>query len=122
MKHVKCLLLVLFFVSLFIFLEVQISGAQERSSTFVGKVIGVRTKLWLDVEGQTDKAIMNFRIGRKTVYVPHRYPNPGETVKVEYQTQRGVPVAFTVTILEGTKEGSKESPKEPSKATKEGTK
>ena len=44
MKHVKCLLLVLFFVSLFIFLEVQISGAQERFSTFVGKVIGIRTK------------------------------------------------------------------------------
>ena len=122
MKHIKCLLLVLFFVSIFICLEVQISGAQEKFSTFVGKVIGVRTKLWLDVEGQTDKAIMNFRIGRKTVYVPHRYPNPGEMVKVEYQTQKGVPVAFTVTILEGTKEGSKESPKEPSKAAKEGTK
>jgi len=53
---------------------------------------------------------------------PHRYPNPGEMVKVEYQTQKGVPVAFTVTILEGTKEGSKEGQKEPSKDTKEGTK
>jgi len=122
MRHFRSLFVLVFFVTLFIFLEVKTSGAQERFSTFVGKVIGIRTKLWLDVESQADKAIMNFRIGRKTVYVPHRYPNPGETVKVEYQTQRGVPVAFTVTILEGTKEGSKESPKEPSKATKEGTK
>ena len=109
-------------VSLFTLMEAKTSGTQERFSTFVGKVIGVRAKLWLDVESQTDKAIMNFRIGRKTVYVPHRYPNPGETVKVEYQTQKGVPVAFTVTILEGTKEGSKEKPKETSKDTKEGTK
>jgi len=114
-KRVKCLLLVLFFVSLLIFLAAQFSEAQERFSTFVGKVIGVRTKLWLDVESQTDKAIMNFRIGRKTVYTPHRYPNPGEMVKVEYQTQRGVPVAFTVTVVEGTKESSKESSKEGSK-------
>jgi hypothetical protein len=126
MKHFKSLFVVLSVVSLFIFFESQISGAQERSSTFVGKVIGIRTKLWLDVESQTDKAIMNFRIGRKTVYNPHRYPNPGETVKVEYQTQRGVPVAYTVTLVEGTKEsskeGSKERPKETSKDTKEGAK
>jgi hypothetical protein len=126
MKHFKYLFVVLSVVSLFIFFESQISGAQERSSTFVGKVIGIRTKLWLDVESQTDKAIMNFRIGRKTVYNPHRYPNPGETVKVEYQTQRGVPVAYTVTLVEGTKEsskeGSKERPKETSKDTKEGAK
>jgi hypothetical protein len=125
-KHAKCLLLVLFSLSLFILLEANTSWAQERFSTFVGKVIGVRTKLWLDVESQTDKAIMNFRIGRKTVYTPHRYPNPGEMVKVEYQTQRGVPVAYSVTLVEGTKEsskeGSKERPKETSKETPKNTK
>ncbi len=103
MRHVRYLFVILFVVSLFIFLEVQISEAQEKFSTFVGKVIGIRMKLWLDVESQTDKAIMNFRIGRKTVYTPHRYPNPGEMVQVDYLTQRGVPVAYTVTFLEGTK-------------------
>ena len=103
MKHFKYLFVVLSVVSLFICLEVRIPEAQEKFSTFVGKVIGIRMKLWLDVESQTDKAIMNFRIGRKTVYTPQRYPNPGEMVKVEYQTQRGVPVAYTVTLLEGTK-------------------
>ena len=103
MRHFRYLFVILFVVSLFIFLEVQISEAQEKFSTFVGKVIGIRMKLWLDVESQTDKAIMNFRIGRKTVYTPHRYPNPGEMVKVDYLTQRGVPVAYTVTFLEGTK-------------------
>ena len=122
MKHFKYLFVVLSVVTLFIFLEVKTSGAQEKFSTFVGKVIGIRTKLWLDVESQADKAIMNFRIGRKTVYTPHRYPNPGETVKVEYQTQRGVPVAYTVTFVEGTKESSKEGPKETPKNTKEGPK
>jgi hypothetical protein len=126
MKHFKYLFVVVFLVSLFIFLEVKPSGAQERFSSFVGKVIGIRTRLWLDVESQTDQAVMNFRIGRKTVYTPHRYPNPGETVRVEYQTQRGVPVAYTVTLVEGTregpKEGSKEGPKETPKNTKEGAK
>ena len=126
MKHFKYLFVVLSVVTLFIFLEVKTSGAQEKFSTFVGKVIGIRTKLWLDVESQADKAIMNFRIGRRTVYTPHRYPNPGEMVKVEYQTQRGVPVAYTVTLEEGTKEsskeGSKEGPKETPKNTKEGPK
>jgi hypothetical protein len=44
---------------------------------------------------------INFRIGHKTVYTPQRYPYSGEKVKVEYLTQRGVPVAYTVTILKG---------------------
>jgi hypothetical protein len=59
--------------------------------------------MWLDVESETDKAVVNFRIGRKTVYVPHRYPNAGEKVKVEYLVHRGTPVAYTVTILEASK-------------------
>jgi hypothetical protein len=55
------------------------------------------------VESEADKAIVNFRIGHKTVYIPHRYPNPGEKVKVEYLIHRGIPVAYTVTILGGSK-------------------
>ncbi len=109
-----------------ILLEVRTLGAQEKS-TFEGKVVGVRMRLWLDVQSQTDRALMNFRIGRRTVYSPHRYPNPGETVRVEYQIQRGIPVAFTVTIVEGKKdvpkEGAKETPPEsPKEGEKEGPK
>ena len=84
-------------------LEANSLVAQAPYSILTGKVVGIRTRMWLDVESETDKAIVNFRIGRKTVYVPHRYPNPGERVKVEYLLQKGVSVAFTVTILEGSK-------------------
>lgn len=77
--------------------------AQGPYSVLTGKVVGIRSRLWLDVETEKDKAIVNFRIGHKTVYIPHRYPNPGERVKVEYLVQRGVPVAFTVNILENKK-------------------
>jgi hypothetical protein len=77
--------------------------AQGPYTILNGKVVGIRSRLWLDVESEKDKAIVNFRIGRKTVYIPHRYPNPGERVKVEYLIHRGVPVAYTVNILESSK-------------------
>ncbi len=89
--------------------------AQERYSTLTGTVLGVRMKLWLDVQSEQDKAVVNFRIGRNTKYTPQRYPYIGEKVKVEYLIHRGSPVAYTVTILEAQKEspaeGTKESPK-----------
>lgn len=69
-------------------------------SIITGKVIGIRARMWLDVESEKDKAIVNFRIGRKTIYHPRRYPFVGEKVKVEYLVHRGVPVAYTVTILD----------------------
>ena len=94
---------VLVFIAALLVLEANHLIAQEKFSILNGKVIGIRARLWLDVESDTDKAIVNFRIGRKTVYVPHRYPNPGEKVKVEYLVNRGTPVAYTVTILEGSK-------------------
>jgi hypothetical protein len=73
--------------------------AQERYSVVVGKVLGIRARLWLDVQSEKDKAIINFRIGHNTVYTPQRYPYVGEKVKVEYLTRRGAPMAYTVTIL-----------------------
>jgi hypothetical protein len=102
MKGFKRTLIFVFILGL-LMLEANSLVAQGPYSILTGKVVGIRTKMWLDVESATDKAIVNFRIGRKTVYVPHRYPNPGERVKVEYLVQKGVPVAFTVTILEGSK-------------------
>ena len=85
-------------------MEVNHLIGQEKFTVLTGKVVGIRAKLWLDVEGEKDKAIVNFRIGRRTVYIPHRYPYPGERVKVEYLVERGVPVAFTVNILESSKQ------------------
>lgn len=96
-------ILVLVFIAALLMLEASHLMAQEKFSILNGKVLGIRARMWLDVESETDKAVVNFRIGRKTVYVPHRYPNPGEKVKVEYLTQRGTPVAYTVTISEGSK-------------------
>ena len=93
-------------------LEGSTSIAQGNYSVLVGSVKGMRARIWLDVESETDKAVVNFRVGRKTVYVPHRFPVAGEKVKVEYLTQRGIPVAYTVTVLEAPKEVPKESRKE----------
>ncbi len=49
---------------------------QGKFSILAVKIIGIRARPWLDVESEKDKATVNFRTGRKTVYVPHRYPNP----------------------------------------------
>ena len=92
-------LFIFMLVGIFLLLEATALVGQEKYSIFTGKVINIRFRKWLDVEG-ADKVVMNFRIGTKTVYKPHRYPNPGERVKVEYLTQKGVPVGYTVTILE----------------------
>jgi hypothetical protein len=102
MKIFKRIFVLVFIVGL-LMLEAYPLMAQEKFSILTGKVIGIRMRFWLDVESEKDKAVVNFRIGHKTVYIPHRYPHPGERVKVEYLVQRGVPVAFTVTILEGSK-------------------
>ena len=82
-------ILIFVFIAVLLMLEANHLMAQGPVSILTGKVVGIRGKIWLDVESENDKAIVNFRIGRKTVYVPHRYPNPGERVKVEYLIQRG---------------------------------
>jgi hypothetical protein len=43
--------------------------------------------------------VMNFAVGRKTVYVPSRYPGIGERVKITYSLQRGQNAAYQVEIL-----------------------
>ena len=96
-------ILVLTLVTLFLLVEASTGLAEERYSVAVGKVLGIRARLWLDVQSEKDKAIINFRIGHKTVYTPQRYPYVGENVRVEYLMHRGVPVAYTVTILKGKK-------------------
>jgi hypothetical protein len=102
MRAFKKTLIFVFVVAL-LMLEANPLFAQEKFSILIGKVVAVRGRWWLDVESEKDKAIVHFRIGRKTVYIPRRYPYTGEKVKVEYLVERGTPVAFTVNILEGSK-------------------
>ena len=102
-------ILILSLVAILMMLQASILIAQEHYTTLTGTVVGVHggVKKWLDVKSGKDEAVFNFRIGKNTVYKPHRYPNVGEKVKVEYSTHKGVHVAYTVTILEGPKESPK---------------
>jgi hypothetical protein len=102
MKSFKKILIFVLITALLI-LEASTLLAQGPFSVLKGKVVGIRARMWLDVESDTDKAIVNFRIGRRTQYTPKRYPNPGERVEVQYLVQHGTPVAHFVNILEGPK-------------------
>ena len=93
-------------VAAWVLLQVHGLIAAEQYSTLKGTVRGIHLhgfKKWLEVENEKDHSVMNFRIGKNTVYTPHRAPQAGEKVKVEYLTHNGVPVAYTVKILEGQK-------------------
>lgn len=95
-----------------LFVSVGPSTAQERM-VMVGTVKGIEGKMVMELENEADKSLVTFRIGRRTVYTPRRYPVPGEKVKVEYSLHRGRFVAFAVEILgvAGSKEAPKESPR-----------
>ncbi len=84
-------------------LEANALFSQQHYSTFIGTVVGIQGgfRKWLDVKSNRDELIVNFRIGRDTIYTPRRYPYPGEKVKVEYLPNRGVDVAYRVTVLGG---------------------
>ena len=74
----------------------------QQMSTFEGSVAGITTS-WPDrgiITVKGDKGeVMNFAVGRKTVYVPSRYPGVGERVKITYSLQRGQNAAYQVDIL-----------------------
>ena len=98
MKHRAILFTI--FASLFV-VGVEITLAQQ-TSTFEGSVAGITTS-WpargiITVKGDKGE-VMNFAVGRKSVYVPSRYPGIGERVKITYSLQRGQNAAYTVEIL-----------------------
>ena len=74
--------------------------AQGSYSILIGTVKEVRSGIWLTVESEKGKTVFNFRIGYKTVYLPSRYPNAGEKVKVEYSKHQDALVAYKVTIVD----------------------
>jgi len=85
---------------IFPFLAAKTLIAQGSYSVLIGTVKEVRSGIWLTVESEKDKTVFNFRIGYKTVYLPSRYPNAGEKVKVEYSKHQDALVAYKVTIVD----------------------
>ncbi len=89
-----------------IFAVISVFGLEEslaqQTSAFEGSVAGITTGAWargnITVKGVKGE-IMNFAVGRKTVYVPSRYPGIGERVKITYSLVRGQNVAYQVEIL-----------------------
>jgi hypothetical protein len=74
----------------------------QQMSTFEGSVAGITTS-WpargiITVKGNKGD-VMVFAVGRKTAYVPSRYPGVGERVKITYALERGQNAAYTVEIL-----------------------
>ncbi len=74
----------------------------QQTFTYEGNVTGITTGAFargaITVKG--DKGvIMNFAVGRNTVYVPSRHPGVGERVKITYSFIRGENAAYQVQIL-----------------------
>ena len=88
-------------VALWLMLEANVLLADGHYATLTGTVVGVHGGLrkWLDIKSDKDQAAIDFRIGKNTVYVPHRYPYAGERVRIEYLTEKGVNVAYVVTVI-----------------------
>ena len=97
----KGLFLLMVIFAVFTVLGLEESFAQQ-TFTFEGDVAGITTGAWargnVTVKGVKGE-IMNFAVGRKTVYVPSRYPGIGERVKITYSLVRGQNVAYQVEIL-----------------------
>ena len=89
------------FILLLLMLEANALVSKEYCSTMTGTAVGVQGmfRKWLEVKSNKEGVMLYFRIGRDTIYTPHRYPFPGEQVKVEYCQVQGVNVGYTVTIL-----------------------
>ncbi len=82
-------------------LDAAVLFSAGKYSTVRGKVVGYRGafKRYLEIEKEPNKVIVDFRVGKNTVYSP-RAPSPGERVKVEYLAPEGTPIAYRVTILD----------------------
>ena len=94
--------MILFTIFAFLFVVgLEISLAQQ-TFTYEGSVAGISTGAFargiITVKGNKGE-VMNFAVGRKTVYIPSRYPGVGERVKITYSLQRGQNAAYQVEIL-----------------------
>ncbi len=94
------------FLLVVIFAVVTVLGLEEslaqQTSIFEGTVAGITTGAWargtITVKGVKGE-VMNFAVGRKTVYIPSRYPGIEERVKITYSLIRGQNAAYQVEVL-----------------------
>lgn len=74
----------------------------QQTFTYEGSVTSISTHAFgrgmITVKGKKGD-VVNFALGRKTVYVPSRYPGVGERVKITYSLVRGQNAAYRVEIL-----------------------
>ncbi len=85
-----------------ILLLLAIEGQAQNYSILIGTVTDLSPR-WLAVESHEGK-IVQLRVGWRTMY-PNHIPSVGEKVKVQYLLDRGVYVAYSVSILEDEKKG-----------------
>ncbi len=90
------IILLLLVITILLVIGIENSIAQQYLN-FSGKVINLQRG---NTTVQGDKGeVMNFAVGRRTVYIPSRLPGIGERVKVTYNFQRGQNVGYQVEIL-----------------------
>ena len=71
-----------------------------------GKVTSIYTNVFrkgtIVVKSDKTGKTYTFYLGRRTIYIPHRYPSTEETVKVSYINDRGFLKATQVEIVPGS--------------------
>ena len=90
------IILSILIVTFLVMIAAENSEAQQYIN-FSGKVINLQRG---NITVQGDKGeVMNFAVGRRTIYVPARLPGVGERVRITYYFQRGQNVGYQVEIL-----------------------
>ena len=71
--------LVIIFIALWLMLETNVLVAQDHYTTLTGTVVAVYKgfRKAIEVKSDKDQATVIFRVGKKTVYNPNRYPSAG---------------------------------------------
>ena len=83
--------------TIFFVIGAAITSAQPYS-TFVGKVVAIQRGA-ISVEGVKGEVIQ-FAVGRNTVYIPPRLPGIGEWVRVEYRFDGRRNVGYQMKIIQ----------------------
>ena len=87
------------------FPTIKFAHADEIGPNMVqGKVVSIYTNVFrkgtMVVKSDKTGKTYTFYLGRRTLYVPHRYPTVEETVKVSYINDRGFLKATQVEIIQ----------------------
>ncbi len=109
-KAIVSIITILFLVGMGIggiFSTIKSAQADEIGPNQVqGKVTSIYTNVFrkgtIVVKSDQTGKTYTFYLGRRTIYIPHRYPSIEETVKVSYIDDRGFLKATRVEILQST--------------------